>query len=96
MSTPPPPQWKILIVHLIDSTVNDDFYIKKLFLSQFAQKVSHSQLCIFLFGDFELLVSACYGHHHTPLKNMNIATLLSEGEDLPLHSGAKIYSIVYV
>jgi hypothetical protein len=37
-----------------------------------------------LFGDFELQVSACYGHHEAPLTNMNIETVRSgrEGTDL--------------
>jgi hypothetical protein len=49
-----------------------------------------------LFEDFELHVSACYGHHQAPLKNVNIETLLSERIGLPPHNGIKIYSIVYI
>jgi hypothetical protein len=49
-----------------------------------------------LFGDFVLQVSACYGHHQAALKNMNIETVLSEREGLPLHNGVKIYSILYL
>jgi hypothetical protein len=58
---------------------------------QFSQKISHSQLCISLFGNFELQVSACYGHHQAHLKNMNIKTLLSEREDLPFCENLFIY-----
>jgi hypothetical protein len=49
-----------------------------------------------LFGDFELQVSACYGHHQVPLNNTNIETALSEREGLPLHDGVKIYSTAYI
>jgi hypothetical protein len=59
------------------------------------KSVTANSVFISLFGDIELQVSACYGHHQAPLKNMNIETLLSEMEGLPLHNGAKIYSIVY-
>jgi hypothetical protein len=48
-----------------------------------------NSVCISLFGDSELQVSACYGYHQAPLQNMNTETLLSEGEGLPLHSGLK-------
>jgi hypothetical protein len=32
------------------------------------KSVTANSVCISLFGDFELLVSACYGHHPAPLK----------------------------
>jgi hypothetical protein len=53
--------------------------------------VTASSVCISLFGDFELQVSACNGHHQVALKNMNMETLLLEREGLPPHSGIKIY-----
>jgi hypothetical protein len=43
----------------------------------FDRKISHSQLCLYLFiWRFELQVSACYGHHQAAVKNMNTETLL--------------------
>jgi hypothetical protein len=58
--------------------------------------VTANSVCISLFGDFVLKVSACYGDHQAILKNMNIETLLAGSEGLPLHNGAKIYSILYI
>jgi hypothetical protein len=45
---------------------------------QFSLKksVTANSVYISLFGDFELQVSACYGHHKAPLKDMNIETQL--------------------
>jgi hypothetical protein len=65
---------------------------------QFSQKksVTANSVCISLFGDSELQVSACYGYHQAPLRNMNIETPLSEREGLPLHNGVKIYIIIYI
>jgi hypothetical protein len=60
------------------------------------KSVTGNYVFISLFRDFELLVSACCGHHQASLKNMNIETLLSEREGLPVHNGTKIYSIVYI
>jgi hypothetical protein len=58
--------------------------------------VTANSVCMSLFGDSELQVSACYGHHQAALKNMNTETQLPEREGLPLHNGAKIYSILYI
>jgi hypothetical protein len=45
--------------------------------------VAANSVCISLFGDFELQVSACYGRHQAAVKNMNIKTPLSEREAFP-------------
>jgi hypothetical protein len=50
------------------------------------KSVTANFVFISLFGDFELQVSACYGHHQATLNIMNIETLLSEREGLQLHN----------
>jgi hypothetical protein len=60
------------------------------------KSVTANSVCISLFGNFELQVSACYDHHEAPLKLTNIETALSEREGFPLHDGVKIYSTVYI
>jgi hypothetical protein len=77
-----------MLIKIIKSRTKDKNSHKK--------SVTANSVCISLFGDFELQVSACYGPHQIPLKNVNIETLLSEWEGLPLQNGAKIYSIVYI
>jgi hypothetical protein len=52
------------------------------FLNSHKKSVTANSVCICLFGDFQLQVSACYGHHQALLKNMNMAILLSEGEGI--------------
>jgi hypothetical protein len=57
----------------------------------FSQKISHSQICLYLTTwRFELQVSACYGHHEAPLKSINIETLLAETEGLQKNKFYKI------
>jgi hypothetical protein len=51
--------------------------------SSHKMSVAAKSVCISLFGDFELPVSACYGHSQAALKNMNIETLFSERKGLP-------------
>jgi hypothetical protein len=63
--------------------------------NEFTQKVSQQPtLFMSVYFETELPVSACCGHHQAPVQNVNIETLLSESEGLPLHSGAKMCSTV--
>jgi hypothetical protein len=70
--------------------------VKNAFFVLTKRSVTANSVCISLFGDSELQVLATYGHHQAPLENMNTETQLSEREGLPVHNGAKIYSILYI
>jgi hypothetical protein len=60
------------------------------------KSVTANSVCISLFGDFELQVSACYGHHQAAQKYMNVKnSTFQRGEGFPLHSGLKYTICIY-
>jgi hypothetical protein len=48
--------------------------------SSHKKSVTANSVCIFLFGDFELQVSACYGHRQAALKTRTSKLYFQKGK----------------